>query len=236
MIGALENVSSYADAQAQAEVDKLPTSDLQGQDAFMKLLVTQMQHQDPLNPQSNEEFVAQLAQFTSLEQLMGVNDQLGNLYSATSAMNNASMTQLLGRTVVAYSESFEYSGSGDQELHYVSPTDVSSATITVKDSEGKVVAREELGGFDAGEGSWTWDGTNVHGNPVEEGTYTFEVSGKDAGGDDVVINSLLVGEVDQMSYVTGTPTPSVNGTTFSIGSILRVETTGSEGEGGGTDE
>lgn len=223
MIGGIENVSSYADAQAQAEIDSMPTGDLQGQDTFMKLLVTQMQHQDPLNPQSNEEFVAQLAQFTSLEQLIGVNEQLSNLYGATAAMNNASMTQLLGRNVVAYGDSFEYSGSGDKDLHFESTADASIVTITVMDEDGKVVAREDLGPHDQGEHSWTWDGTNVHGNPVDEGTFTFKVTGKDSAGNDVFINPLLVGVVNEMSYVTGTPTPSIDGTEFSIANILRVE-------------
>ena len=236
MIGAIENVSTYADALAAAEADKLPTGDLQGQDVFMKLLVTQMQYQDPLNPQSNEEFVAQLAQFTSLEQLMGVNDTLKSLFTATSAMNSASMTQLLGRTVVAYSDTFEYSGSGDKELHFEAAGDIASATITIKDSEGKVVGRDDIGAFDAGESSWTWDGTNLHGNPAGEGTYTFSIEGKDSSGNEVAVHSLLTGVVDQMSYVTGSPSPSVDGVTFSIGHILRVETTSSEGGDGGSSE
>jgi flagellar basal-body rod modification protein FlgD len=225
VIGAIENVSSYSEAQAQAEVDSMPSKDLQGQDTFMKLLVTQMQHQDPLNPQSNGEFVAQLAQFTSLEQLMGVNDKLGALYGATSAMNNASMTQLLGRQVVAYGDSFEYSGTGDKELHFETTADTATATLTVMDEDGKVVAREELGALEEGESSWTWDGTNVHGNPLGEGSFTFKVTAKDSSGNDVYVNPLLVGDVDEMSYVSGTPTPSIDGTPFSIANILRVETT-----------
>jgi len=224
MIGGIENVSTYAEAEAQAAADKLPSSDLQGQDTFMKLLVTQMQHQDPLNPQSNEEFVAQLAQFTSLEQLIGVNEKLGSLYGATSAMNNASMTQLLGRTVVAYGDTFEYSGTGEHDLHFDVLEDAEMATITVLDEDGQVVARADIGAHEQGEHSWTWDGNNVHGNPVDEGTYTFKITGKDSAGNDVAINPLLKGVVDEMSYVTGTPTPSIDGTAFAISNILRVET------------
>jgi flagellar basal-body rod modification protein FlgD len=226
VIGAIENVSSYEEILAQAEADSLARSDMQGQDTFIKLLVTQMQYQDPLNPQSNHEFVAQLAQFTALEQLMGVNDKLASLYSATAAMNNASMTQLLGRQVVAYGDSFEYSGTGGKELHFEVMADTATATLTVLDEDGKVVARKELGALDQGESSWTWDGTNVHGNPIGEGTYTFKVTAKDSSGNEVFVNPLLVGEVDEMSYVSGTPTPSIDGTSFSIANILRVETSG----------
>ena len=84
MIGGVENVSSYEAHVAQQDMPD-QSSEL-GQDSFLKLLVAQMQHQDPLNPQGNEEFIAQLAQFTSLEQLMGVNTALGDLYAATTSM------------------------------------------------------------------------------------------------------------------------------------------------------
>ncbi len=50
-----------------------------GKDAFMNLLVTQMQHQNPLEPQADGEFLAQLAQFSSLEQLQGINDNIAKL-------------------------------------------------------------------------------------------------------------------------------------------------------------
>ena len=99
-------------------------------------------------------------------------------------------------------------------------------TVTIMDEDGKLVARADLGAHDTGEHVWTWDGTNVHGNPVDEGKYTFKVTGKDSAGNDVYMNPLLVGEVDEMSYVTGTPTPSIDGTPFSISNILRVETGG----------
>jgi len=52
-----------------------------GKDAFMNLLVTQMQHQNPLEPQADGEFLAQLAQFSSLEQLQGINDNIAKLMS-----------------------------------------------------------------------------------------------------------------------------------------------------------
>jgi flagellar basal-body rod modification protein FlgD len=188
-----------------------------------------MQHQDPLNPQGNQEFIAQLAQFTSLEQLMGVNTALGDLYAATTSMNNASMTQLLGRDVTAISDEVPYDGDGPREIHYDAHDDVALMTVTVLDEEGKVVSRVELNDIPKGEASWTWDGKDIHGVQAPEGTYSVSITAFDGSGNPVVVNSLLKGTVNEMSYQTGAPVPFVDGVEVAMASILRVETGGSEG-------
>ena len=226
MIGGIENVSSYEGMQTEtASVEA--SSDL-GKDSFLKLLVAQMQHQDPLNPQGNEEFIAQLAQFTSLEQLMGVNTALGDLYAATTSMNNASMTQLLGRDVTAMSNLVPYDGDGPQEIHYDARGDVAQMTVTVQNAEGKVVSRAELSDIPAGEDFWSWDGKDIHGVQAPEGTYTVSITAFDGSGQPVEVNSLLKGRVNEMSYATGAPVPYVDGVEIAMASILRVETGGSE--------
>jgi len=228
MIGSLENVSSYESHVAASSAPD--ESSEMGQESFLKLLVAQMQHQDPLNPQGNEEFIAQLAQFTSLEQLMGVNSSLGDLYAATTSMNNASMTQLLGRNVTAYSDQVPYDGDGAQDLHWKAPDDVSTMSITVTDSEGKMIARKELDAQSAGDGSWTWDGTDVHGVQVPEGTYNVSINAYDTNGNPMEVRSVIKGVINEMSYETGSPIPYIDGVEVSIGSILRVDTGTSYGE------
>ena len=229
MIGGLENVSMY---DPTANLNKAPDASGElGQASFLKLLVAQMQHHDPLNPQGNEEFIAQLAQFTSLEQLMGVNTALGDLYAATTSMNNASMTQLLGRDVTAFRDEIPYNGDGPKDIHFQAASEVDRMTVTILDADGKVVAREELSGIASGEGSWRWDGKDIHGAPVPEGTYTVSINAADELGNPVTVQNLLKGTVNEMSYATGAPVPYVDGIEISISEILRVETGGSdEGE------
>ena len=69
-----------------------------GKDAFMNLLVTQMQHQNPLEPQADGEFLAQLAQFSSLEQLQGINDNIAKLLSFVYAGLTAANTSTTSNT------------------------------------------------------------------------------------------------------------------------------------------
>ena len=222
MIGSLENVSSY---EAQVEGASAPDASAElGQDSFLKLLVAQMQHQDPLNPQGNEEFIAQLAQFTSLEQLMGVNSSLGDLYAATTSMNNASMTQLLGRNVTAYSDTMPYHGDGAQDIHWKAPAEVSKMSVTITNADGKMVAREEFESLEAGDGSWEWNGKDVHGVQVPEGKYTVSITAYDTNGNPLEVQNVIKGTINEMSYETGSPIPYIDGVEVSIGSILRVDT------------
>ena len=225
MTVSLSGVSTYTDTSTSSPASS--TEDL-GEDAFLRLLVTQMQYQDPLDPQENEEFVAQLAQFSQLEQLTDANSSLETLYLAIASMNNASMTQLLGRDVVAYGDTYNYSGSGEQTLNYDASSDVSTSTLTITDENGSVVWSEDLGSLDAGEGQVTWDGSTISSGTADEGQYTFSIDGYDSDGDEVEVTELLRGEIDGMSFDTGTPVPALDGIDIDLGDILEVMTTSDE--------
>ncbi len=223
----IDGVTSY-DSLSEAASAAAAGSDELDREAFLNLLVAQLQNQDPMEPQANSEFVAQLAQFSSLEQLTNANDALGSLYTALASMNNASMTQLLGAQVTASGDTFYYGGSGEQTVYYDIDSDASSATITITDADGSVVCSEELGALEQGEGSYTWDGTDQSGDTVDEGEYSFSISATDSHGDDVDVETMVKGEIDGMSYDTGTPVPSIDGVDISLGDIIEVYTTDDE--------
>ena len=229
----LDGVSTSSDL-ASAATSTGASQEL-GQDAFLNLLVTQLQYQDPLNPQENEEFIAQLAQFSQVEQLTNANDALANLYQALASMNNASMTQLLGQQVRAHGDEFQYEGEGDVELYYDAAGQTASATLTITDEDGSVVFTSEIGALDEGEGSYTWSGNSLRGGTADEGTYTFSISGQDTSGDTVEVVEVIEGVIDGMSFESGTPVPSINGVEIGLGDIIHVSTPESgedEAEGG----
>ena len=220
----ISNISGYSSAATTTETG----STALGKDTFLRLLTTQLQNQDPTNPMSNEDFIAQLAQFSSLEQLQGVNGQLETMNLLNASMNNASMVNLLGQEVVALSDKFHYDGEGEQELMFDAAQSFSSATVTVLDEKGKVVDTFTVSGRDAGEGTFTWDGKNSSGQVVE-GDYSFQVYATDANGEEVAVTALVKGIIDEMSFSNGTAEPSVNGIPIDIGNILRLSTGGGAG-------
>lgn len=219
---AISQLSSlYGAPEAQAT-----RGDALGKDAFLNLLVAQLQNQNPLEPVDNTEFVAQLAQFSSLEQLVGMQSTLESVYYGIAAMNNASMANLLGTDVVARGDTFHYDGEGGQNLLYDASTEAVNANLTVYDDNGAVVWQGEVGPIAAGEGHYGWDGTDVHGNPVAEGDYTFLVTATDGQGDPVAVQTLVQGLVDAMDYSTGSPLPSIDGIVVQLGDIVRLTTGG----------
>jgi flagellar basal-body rod modification protein FlgD len=230
---------SITDAAAYSDVSTATTTyggqDLD-QETFLNLLITQLQNQDPMNPQESQEFVAQLAQFSSLEQLMTLNDGMDTLYMATSSMNNASMTQLIGKEVVAYGDSFNYAGEGDVDLMYDATSEASQATLNIKDEDGNVVASISLGALSEGEGSYTWNGETTSGAVAEEGIYTFEIEATDTDGDEVTVYSMVSGVVDTMNYESGTPVPEIDGVEVELGEIIRVVESTDSAEQGDDDE
>lgn len=198
---------------------------LMGQDTFLKLLTTQMQNQDPLSPLSNEEFVAQLAQFSSLEQLIGVGTRLDNIYMGIASVNNASVSNLLGTEVEAIGNGVNYDGENDAEIHWESAGAAATTTVNVYDEEGNLVHTETLDDLDGGDQSVTWDGSGrTRGQKVDEGIYTFEVIATDAEGNSVATEGRIVGIIDEMDYATGMPRPSVGGVAVNVADILLLRT------------
>ena len=141
---------------------------------FLQLFMAQLQNQDPLNPQDGADMVAQLAQFSSVEQETQTNQNLANLTATESSTANASLSSLVGRTCDAGMGSFTV-----QDPTNIPPIDVSSSgpisggSIVVTDANGKQVASMPI---PANGGTVQWNGKDASGNPVPPGSYSVSVS------------------------------------------------------------
>jgi len=224
MTTSISGVSTTSDivsaaATGSAELDK---------QTFLRLLTTQLQNQDPTEPMTNQEFVAQLATFSQLEQMQTLNDQVESLYLVNTSMNNATLSNMLGKTVVAESDTFHYDGEGDQDIHYDAEGAATSATLTITDDTGSVVWTGSLGALESGEGSYTWNGLDSSGQQLEEGNYTFSVTATDSDGETVEVTELIRGVCDEMAFDSGLASPSVDGIQVDMADIVRLYTEDSE--------
>ena len=170
------------------------SADIMGKEDFLTLLVTQLQNQDPLNPDDPTEFTAQLAQFSSLEQLFNLNDSMDNLVTSNANSDKFATLQTIGKEVVYQSSKFEYSGEGEVKLGYELDGKVAEAQITIQ-KNGATVAVLDGTELTAGKHFLTWDGLHTDGNPAEAGSYTFAISVKAPEGESVAASPLVKSEV-----------------------------------------
>lgn len=165
------------------------------QDDFLKLLIAQLQNQDPLEPMDNQEFAAQLATFNSLGQLIEINDKLGGLNNNQGVVNQLNAASLIGKEVVASGNAVHLTGGGTAKIGYTLASDARKVTLKIFNSSGVLVRQTELGSQSAGGRSVSWDGKNQAGQPLAGGEYRFEVAALDAGGRAVPVTSQTRGVV-----------------------------------------
>ena len=176
-----------------------------GKDEFLKLFIAQIQYQDPLNPLDSAEFTAQLAQFSSVEQLYGMNSKLGNI---EETMNNQSEQRdnlgYIGKTVKADDNTMNID-NGTVQCGSYTIDDSGYVTIDVYDSDGVIVRTFYKGWEDKGEHDVNWDGRDDSGAIAGDGSYTFEVTARDEDGFYVPSNTYISGEVTGITYQDGQP-------------------------------
>lgn len=189
-----------------------------GKDDFLKLLVTQMRYQDPLNPMDNTEYAAQLAQFSSLEQLQNLNENAGNQLLVGQSLNNSFLTSLLGKEVKAYGDGITL-GEDDVNIDYNISYD---ATVKIKiyDENGQLVKTIDAGKQNGGDNTFAWDGTSNSGSDLPEGNYTFAVEATDDSGATVSSQGYTAGQVSGILYDNGSPYLKVNGQIISLGNVI----------------
>jgi flagellar basal-body rod modification protein FlgD len=191
-------VSSTTSTTANSVLDSLsldkkkseePKKNELGQDAFLQLLVTQMNNQNPLNPQDNSEFVAQLAQFSSVEGITKLNGQMEDMSSSFQSSTALQASALVGRQVLVPGEKLNVtSGSPVKGIVDVEAS-TSQLTLNVYNDTGVLVRQEIMGSTAAGSKAFTWDGKDSNGNPAPTGKYTFKASAiVDGKAKDQVVN------------------------------------------------
>lgn len=139
-------------------------------ETFLKLLTTQIQYQDPLNPSDSTEFVAQLATFSSVEQQVKTNDQLQNLTALSGVQSLGQLASWVGMEVQA-AASVSYEGA-PVTLYPEIPLTAERADLVIKDTNGVEVARRSL---PLGPDPYEWDGKTADGSALADGVYSFSV-------------------------------------------------------------
>lgn len=167
------------------------------QDRFLKLLVTQMQNQDPLNPMDNAEVTTQLAQLSTVNGINQLNTTLQTLTNSYADSRSMQAAGLIGRSVLAEGSSLALqNGSAAAGVELSQPVD--SLVVSVTDPAGNVQTKINLGAQSAGVIPFQWDGTKDDGTTAPSGNYTFSVKAEQ-GGKDVDATALALTTVNSVT-------------------------------------
>jgi len=165
-----------------------------GKEDFLQLLIAQLQNQDPLNPSDPTEFTAQLAQFSSLEQLTNVNESLTKMADSKVDIERLSALDMIGRQVVSDAGTFRYDGN-PLEFGYDLEAGAEEGSLYVLNQNGGVVASIPLDDLSAGTHYLTWDGKNASGQAIDNGEYTLTIRALDKNEDTIDGSTLVKGIV-----------------------------------------
>jgi flagellar basal-body rod modification protein FlgD len=165
-----------------------------GKEEFLQLLMTQLKAQDPMNPADSSQFVAQLSQFASLEQLTNLGNKMDDLVTISGASNSANSVSLLGKEIRAEGNKLK----GPATVFYDLDQNARTAKIEVRKLDGTVVKTIE--NIDATKGLH-----EIRADGFEPGDYTFRVEAKDADGHDVAAKLSVSDRVRGVSFAGNIP-------------------------------
>lgn len=218
---ALDN--TYSDALGSAISEASGSSDMDKQ-AFLMLLVTQLQYQDPLNPMEDTDFVAQLAQFSSLEAQQTSNEYLEEMLTIQQEMTAISAANYIGKEVSARGYGISVTDGQASTVQFAAAETMSKCTVNILDSStSTIIATVDLGELAASIHDFTWDGKKNDGSTAADGVYTVAFVGYNSAGERVLVDTSVTGLVNGVSYYNGeTYLRMADGRTVTIGNVREV--------------
>ena len=199
-----------SDIQQKQPVTQIVNDEILGREAFLKLLVTQLSHQDPLDPLKNEEFIAQTAQFSALEQMQELNKTILNQNGLQRTISNAMAVQYVGKRVEAPGSRIALTEGAPARLSAKLPENA-NVQFEIYNSNGKQVSTLNLGMQNAQFLRVEWAGRDASGNRLPDGVYTFSVRATNEAGATVDAIPVTSGQVSGVHYENGEALLSLHG-------------------------
>ncbi|MFS0754532.1 flagellar hook assembly protein FlgD [Noviherbaspirillum sp. 1P10PC] len=191
------------------------------QDRFMKLLITQMKNQDPLNPMDNAQVTSQMAQLSTVTGIEKLNASMSSMQSSYQASQTMQATSLIGHGVLVPGSSAMLA-DGKAVLGIELPAAADKVTVTIRDGAGKAIHKIELGEQAAGTLPLAWDGKTDSGAAAANGQYSFDVTASSAGSA-IKASTLTFGQVGSVSTgASGVKLNLTNGASATMADVREI--------------
>lgn len=165
---------------------------------FLQLFVTQMRNQNPLEPEKGADFLAQLAQFSTVEGIKNMEDSLSNVANAMSSSQALQATSLVGKKVEVLTDQFNHAPGNVTKGSFELPSSASNVNLEIKNAAGEVVRSYQFNTQSKGEVPFVWDGLDSNGAPVAPGTYQVKATA-DIQGTQTALDTFIASNVESVS-------------------------------------
>ncbi|MBS0558619.1 MAG: flagellar hook assembly protein FlgD [Proteobacteria bacterium] len=186
---------------------------------FLKMLMTQLQNQDPTNPMDTSQFTSQLVQFASVEQQINTNNNLTQLIQATQGSELIQGSAIVGQSVTATSSTLPLQ-NGSASLTFTAPTAEPVAIAVYSSSGTKIV--DAVVSAAAGENTWTWNGQNATGTQMADGAYKVAVEGANSDGTATALPFTVTGTATGITADSSGVNVQLGPVSVGFGSITSV--------------
>ena len=180
-----------------------------GQDEFLKLMTTQLTHQDPSKPLESGDFLGQIAQFSTVTGIQDLQNSFSEFASALTSDQALQAANLVGRTVLAPGDEGLLAAGGKLNGELVIPNQATSVVVEILDSNGGLVNRIDLGSQSPGQTVFSWDGLDSDGIVANPGTYKIRASAV-IDGTNTALASLVQSKVDSVTLGQGSGGLKIN--------------------------
>lgn len=199
-------------------------------DTFLQLLITQLKHQNPLEPMDTNEFTAQLVQFTSVEQQLKTNEFLETMMKSSQSELNMHAVNYVGKVVTASGASTDLVDGKAAWLYRIDHP-AENTTVTIKDDRGNTVYTDKLS-LKAGTDQIVWNGLTSAGEKLTQGRFTITIDARDANGAYVPVTTEMMGKVESVDVSGPEPYLMIAGLRIPLSAVTSVGNEMPEGDDG----
>jgi flagellar basal-body rod modification protein FlgD len=192
-----------------------------GKEDFLRLLMTQMTNQNPLDPLDSKGMMEQFAQMGSLEQLQNINTQLDHLNRAQGDILQSTAATYLDKDLTVKGGSARVSAGQAPPVQYRLARDA-SIDVAILDEGGSPVRTLKLGDQGPGNHLIEWDGRDTDGDVVPNGRYTYRISAVSQDGGEVPVDLYVTGKVSGVRFEDGRQYLKMNGDEYTLGDVISL--------------
>jgi flagellar basal-body rod modification protein FlgD len=224
----IETTKLASSTSTTQQPDNAQGSDTLGKNEFLRILTAQLANQDPTKPLDSNAFVAQLAQFSALEQQQNTNDTLTQMLALQQSASGTSAVAMVGKDALYDAHQMDLASDGQITVNATLSSDATDTIMEVDDADGNVIRRQHFGAKSAGSNSLTWDGMNDSGALQAPGSYYISVSAVDISGNPVSVTQQGRARITGVVFEDGSPQLLIGNTSIPLTDVQAIQESSSK--------